>query len=101
MIASDSIEVQKNFQPDSWDVTRDARDMGERRDPKYAVQGSKLQTPRTIVRPVCPARCGLRLGRLDEAIGCQHAMQRLCDGAAIGRLLSEHDYEVFIVDQNR
>jgi len=45
-----------------------------------------------------PAR---RLGRLDEAIRPQHAVERLCDRAAIGCLLSQHDDELFIIDQDR
>ena len=44
---------------------------------------------------------GPLLGWLDETIRCQHAVQRLCDSTAIGCLLSQHDDEFFIVDQNR
>jgi hypothetical protein len=54
-----------------------------------------------LLRLVTKAMSDRLLGRLDEAIRRQHAVQRLCDSAAIGCLLSQHDDEVFIVDQNR
>ena len=42
-----------------------------------------------------------RLSRLHEAIGRQHAVQRLRDSAAVGRLLPQHDHKVFVIDQYR
>jgi len=65
----------------------------------YLVEREKPDKPNKPDQPVPPNLA--RLGRLDEAVRREHAVQRLCDSTAIGSLLSQHDDEVFIVDQDR
>ena len=65
----------------------------------HAAAGSVTRDERRAKRAACFSVT--LLGWLDEAIRCQHGVQRLCDSTAIGCLLSKHDNELFIVDQNR